>query len=41
VSTAAGDGYLPRGVFDVVVADLSEVSLGYLQRALSAAADAG
>ena len=32
VSTAAGHGYLPRGVFDVVVADLSEVSLGYLQR---------
>lgn len=32
VSTAAGDGYLPRGSFDLVVADLTEVSLGYLQR---------
>ncbi|HXP05172.1 MAG TPA: hypothetical protein VN808_13710 [Stellaceae bacterium] len=32
VSTAGGDGYLPRGVFDLVVADLAEVSLGYLQR---------
>lgn len=32
VSAAAGHGYLPRGVFNVVVADLSEVSLGYLQR---------
>jgi len=35
VSTSAGHGYLPRGVFDVVVADLSEVSLGYLHRRYS------
>jgi DNA-binding response OmpR family regulator len=32
VSTAASDGYLPRGVFNLAVADLTEVSLGYLQR---------
>jgi DNA-binding response OmpR family regulator len=32
VLTAAGDSYLPRGSFDLVVADLTEVSLGYLQR---------
>ena len=32
VSTAIGDGYLPRGDFALVVADLSEVSLAYLQR---------
>jgi len=32
VSTAAGDGYLPRGSFELVVADLSEVSRGYIER---------
>lgn len=32
VSTAGNDGYLPRGSFDLAVADLSEVSRGYLER---------